>query len=41
MEAGEDDPELQREARRTVRFLYAADVRADCAAAVLWWFFGR
>lgn len=41
MEGGEDDPELQRQGRRTVRFIYGLMFVLITLPLVLWWFFGR
>ena len=41
MSGPDDDPELQRRARRTVRFLYALMVVLVALPLVLWWLFGR
>jgi hypothetical protein len=41
MSAPEDDPELQRRARRTVALLYVLTFVLIALPLVLWWFFGR
>ena len=41
MSEPEDDPELQRRAKRWVRFTYALTFVLVALPLVLWWFFGR
>jgi predicted nucleic acid-binding Zn ribbon protein len=41
MSDSEDDPEIQRKARRAIRLLYFLTATLILLPVVLWWFFKR